>query len=70
VLHVAYRNEFEDPERDLQAAAQGIPGRRPDDRDRDLRPDVRGALLGRLGRPVARRQPGLEAEPLTVDYDS
>ena len=33
-------------ERDLQSAAQGIPGHGRDDRDGDLGPDVRGALPG------------------------
>jgi hypothetical protein len=59
-------------ERDLQAAAQGVTGHGRDDRDRDLRPDVRGALPGAAGwalragpgRAGARRQVDLDAEPL------
>jgi hypothetical protein len=55
-------------ERDLQPAAQGVPGHGGDDRDRDLGPHVRGALPGGLGRPAARRQVDAGAEPLAVAH--
>jgi PII-like signaling protein len=55
-------------ERDLQAAAQRIAGHGRDDRNGDLRPDVRGPLSGGPGRPGARRQVDQGAEPLAVAH--
>ena len=55
-------------ERDLQAAAQRVAGHGRDDRDRDLRPDVRGPLPGGPRRPVARGQIDQGAEPLAVTH--
>jgi len=57
------------PESDLQAAAQGVPGHRGDDRDGELGPDEHGALPGGLGRAVAGRgHVGQQAEPLAVPH--
>jgi len=55
-------------ERDLQPAAQGVPGHGRDDRDRDLGPHVRGALPGGPGRTIARRQVEEGAEPLAAAH--
>jgi PII-like signaling protein len=55
-------------ERDLQAAAQRIAGHGRDDRDGDLRPDVRGPLSGGPRRPGARGQVDQGAEPLAFTH--